>query len=107
MKHVSWQQIHLDTTYANPAYRHPPQGKAIADTCQAVRNIISQAQQRQSQLFQPPRRYVVMVGSYLVGKERLALGMPCTSICYFMCARVGKDARQRYLFKQGQHYQMP
>lgn len=61
--------IYLDTTYCNPAHRFPCQVKVIEECAELVKAIVDDKKQVR---FSPIKR-VVLVGSYVIGKERIAL----------------------------------
>lgn len=68
------EAIYLDTTYSDPQYTFPAQAAVIAECCGLVERLILRADQRQATTF-APRRRLILVGSYLIGKERLALAI--------------------------------
>lgn len=61
--------VYLDTTYCDPGYDFPPQGVAIASCLQTMHRLLNKADRRS---FSPLRR-LILVGSYLIGKEKIAL----------------------------------
>lgn len=68
------EAIYLDTTYSDPQYTFPAQTAVISECCRLVERLVLRADQRQATTF-APRRRLILVGSYLIGKERLALAI--------------------------------
>lgn len=67
----SFDAVYLDTTYCDPEYVFPSQSRAILHCCQVVDKLICERDQK---LFVPIRR-LVLVGSYLIGKEKIAVAI--------------------------------
>lgn len=63
--------IYLDTTYCDPKHTFPCQDKIVEETAQFCRTLVEDRIQFR---FSPVKRLVI-VGSYLVGKERVALAI--------------------------------
>jgi len=85
----SLEAIYLDTTYCDPQYAFPAQSTAIEACCDYVSRLINKHDQRG---FAPIKR-LVLVGSYLIGKERIAVALAKTLGSKIYCL-----ARKRLVF---------
>lgn len=63
--------IYLDTTYCDPEYVFPSQSQTISNCCQIVSKLICHQDRK---LFLPIKR-LILVGSYLIGKEKIAVAL--------------------------------
>eukprot|EP00760_Papus_ankaliazontas_P017195 PhM_4_TR17060/c0_g1_i2/m.30821/K15340/DCLRE1A, SNM1A, PSO2; DNA cross-link repair 1A protein len=63
----SIETMYLDNTYCNPKYTFPPQSEVLADVSEIVSNIAKSGSEEGSVL--------VLVGSYTIGKEKVALAL--------------------------------
>lgn len=91
---------YLDTTYLNPNYTFPKQELVINTTSQWVNNWIKEYKPKQSRIldfFQSAKRgaieaatgtnsVLVAVGTYSIGKERLALGIAQMLNTFIYCS---------------------
>lgn len=68
---LHFDAIYLDTTYCDPQYIFPPQHESIAECCRVVDRLVNKHDQR---LFSPTNR-LVLIGSYLIGKEKIAVAI--------------------------------
>lgn len=65
-----YDYIYLDTTYVDPKYCFPPQHVVIEDCIQVIEKLISKDRHRLA-----PMRRLILVGTYLIGKERIAIAV--------------------------------
>lgn len=70
-KHRRLDGVYLDTTYCAAKHAFPCQEAVVAETAQFCRTLVEDRGQAR---FSPVKR-LVLVGSYLVGKERVALAI--------------------------------
>lgn len=64
-----FDSIYLDTTYCDPDYAFPSQDRIIDECCMTVRGLLSDRGRL------APVKRVVVVGTYLIGKERIAMAL--------------------------------
>jgi DNA cross-link repair 1A protein len=81
--------VYLDTTYCDPQYSFPSQSEAISNCCNHITRLIKNDQRA----FTPIRR-LFLVGSYLIGKEKVALAVAKMLDTKILCT-----ARKRTVFK--------
>jgi DNA cross-link repair 1A protein len=81
--------IYLDTTYCDPQYSFPSQNSAISTCCNHMNRILKNDQRA----FVPIKR-LFLVGSYLIGKEKIALAMAKMLNTKIFCS-----PRKRTIFK--------
>lgn len=67
---LNYTFVYLDTTYCSPQYIFPTQSTVIRSCCSAVQRIVDQDRNRLA-----PIRRLIVVGTYLIGKERLAIAL--------------------------------
>ena len=85
----NFSAIYLDTTYCDPKYSFPSQNQVIGDCCKLVERLVLKSDKR---TFSPIKR-VILVGSYLVGKEKVALAISKLLDCKIFCS-----ARKKGIF---------
>lgn len=73
-----FDRVYLDTTYLDPQYAFPRQQDVIESTCELIAaksNCNQSAQRRVTDFFSSgaPSEFLVVVGTYSIGKERLAI----------------------------------
>ena len=85
-----YDAIYLDTTYGDPQYVFPSQSSVIEECCQIVDRLINKQDQR---AFSPIRR-LVLVGSYLIGKEKVAL-----AVAKLLDSKIYCSPRKRMIFQ--------
>ena len=68
---VHYDAVYLDTTYCDPEYVFPAQEKVILECCRVVDRLVNKHDAR---LFSPICR-LILIGSYLVGKEKIAVAI--------------------------------
>lgn len=66
-----WEAVYLDTTYCHPKHAFPAQSDTIRATVSFCSALVADKQQFR---FCPIKR-LVLVGSYMIGKERIAIGV--------------------------------
>lgn len=66
---VHFDAIYLDTTYCDPKYTFPKQSAVVDGCCRVVERLIK----RTDVSGFIPRRRLVLVGTYLIGKEKVAV----------------------------------
>ena len=89
-KQVRLETILLDTTYADPRYSFPPQERVIAECCRYIEMLVDPAVAGRQQMLLVPIRRLVLVGTYLIGKERIAL-----ALAKALGSRIYADPRKR------------
>lgn len=68
---LHFEAVYLDTTYGNPQYAFPSQRETIDLCCRTIDRLVHKQDQK---AFSPIRR-LILVGSYLIGKEKIALAV--------------------------------
>ncbi|KAG7835415.1 hypothetical protein KL942_005354 [Ogataea angusta] len=73
-----FHKIYLDTTYLNPLYNFPKQEIVIDELCKLLTSKMETmqfSQQRVIDFFvdRKPQKFLIVIGTYLIGKERLAI----------------------------------
>lgn len=77
----SFDRIYLDDTYLDPQYSFPPQKNVIEAVSKALADESKSTQSHQKRVidfFRPTNsvsEFLVVVGTYSIGKERLAIGI--------------------------------
>ena len=79
---VHYDAVYLDTTYCDPEYVFPAQEKVILDCYRVVDRLVNKHDAR---LFSPIRR-LILIGSYLVGKEKIAVAIAKLLGCKIYCS---------------------
>jgi DNA cross-link repair 1A protein len=75
-KDFLFESIYLDTTYAHPKHSFPPQNQVISACVEGCRKLLAGAcVNPQGQRLLVPLKWVIAVGSYLIGKERIILAL--------------------------------
>lgn len=75
LTYQEWDAVYLDNTYDNPKYVFPPQETVIAECSDW---IVSKCEEKPTQRRIgeiDPQPYLVIVGTYGIGKEKVAIGM--------------------------------
>lgn len=85
-----YDAIYLDTTYSDPQYAFPSQSLVIKECCQIVNRLIN----KQDQLAFSPIRRLVLVGSYLIGKEKVVL-----AVAKLLDSKIYCSPRKRLVFQ--------
>lgn len=67
----AFDRVYLDTTYACPMYRFPPQGQAIRMAIDSLEHMLSGRWDKQVRFV--PLKWLVAFCSYTIGKERLII----------------------------------
>lgn len=65
-----YDYIYLDNTYSDPQYTFPPQHVVIEDCLRCIERVINKDRYRLA-----PMRRLILVGTYLIGKERIAIAI--------------------------------
>lgn len=73
--------VYLDTTYDDPAWCFPSQHIILAKSCQYLKRIILQENKRKL----APFNYLVVIGCYTIGKERIAIHLADAFSCKIYC----------------------
>lgn len=111
LTHPALQQpmdrCYLDTTYCHPRYTFPPQPFVIATACQFMAKCMNgdYAKQLDSQpvLKPSPERpfpFMVLIGTYTIGKERIAFEIAAT----LNCKLYANDVKRETLAVLGERY---
>ncbi len=79
---IAFDAIYLDTTYAHPQHTFASQEAAIASACAAIDRLVLRSDARAI----VPIRRLVVIGAYLVGKERLVLAIAALLGCKVYCS---------------------
>lgn len=74
--HVQLKTLYLDTTYLDPSRKFPPQ-QTVIDTCAQLCSYLQSRPARYDFFFQRnlKQKILVLVGTYTIGKERIAVGI--------------------------------
>lgn len=94
-RHLLYDCIYLDTTYADPKYVFPAQSAAVAACVEHVHELLVGAKDPQGQQRLAPLKLLVVFGSYFIGKERLVLALAERLDCTFYA-----DQRKRAVLKE-------
>lgn len=70
-----FESVYLDTTYANPKHCFPPQDQVIAACVNGCSRLLLGNYDPAGQKRLVPLKWLIAVGSYLIGKERIILGI--------------------------------
>lgn len=100
-------EIYLDTTYLEPSHNHPSQELVIDTTASFIKSYLFNKRKSQNKgqqtLIPTPKKKLILVGSYAIGKEKLAEGIASMLNCpiyvhikelrqYFMdCGKIDND----------------
>ncbi|KAH3661617.1 hypothetical protein OGAPHI_006466 [Ogataea philodendri] len=96
-----FNKIYLDTTYLDPLYNFPKQEYVIDQLCQLLKSKMETfkfSQQRVIDYFTKgkPQRFLVVIGTYLIGKERLAIGLAKALGSKIYCQKEKKDVLNQF-----------
>ncbi|VEU21293.1 DEKNAAC102740 [Brettanomyces naardenensis] len=84
LKWGKFDRIYLDTTYLDPQYSFPKQENVVGAACRVLceKSQLKQSSQKRVIDFfcrtggsPPPSEFLVVIGTYSIGKERLAIGI--------------------------------
>ena len=70
-----FESVYLDTTYAHPKHSFPPQNRVIAACVDGCRRLLLENYDPAGQKRLVPLKWLIAVGSYLIGKERIILSI--------------------------------
>lgn len=73
--------VYLDTTYDDPAWCFPSQNTILTKSSQYLKRVILQENKRKL----APFSYLVVIGCYTIGKERIAIHLADTLSCKIYC----------------------
>ncbi|QPG72828.1 hypothetical protein FOA43_000130 [Brettanomyces nanus] len=101
LKWGSFNRIYLDTTYLNPQYSFGRQETVINATCKVLRKRSQCKQTTQKRVIDffcksedlsiDPAEFLIVVGTYSIGKERLAIAIAETLGSKIYCTRSKAD----------------
>jgi DNA cross-link repair 1A protein len=74
--------VYLDTTYNSPEWCFPSQKDILDQCCAYMKRLIIAENNRKLSPFQ----YLIMIGSYTIGKERIAIRLAESLQCKIYCA---------------------
>ena len=89
-----FDSVYLDTTYANPKHCFPPQEQVIAACVDGCSRLIHGHYDPAGQKRLVPLKWMIAVGSYLIGKERIILAIAET-----FDLMIYADARKRSILR--------
>jgi DNA cross-link repair 1A protein len=89
-----FDSVYLDTTYANPKHCFPPQEQVIAACVNGCSRLMHGQYDPAGQKRLIPLKWMVAVGSYLIGKERIVLALAET-----FDLLIYADARKRSILR--------
>ena len=89
-----FDSVYLDTTYAHPKHCFPPQDQVIGACVQGCSRLLNGNYDLAGQKRLVPLKWLIAVGSYLIGKERIILGIAET-----LNLLIYADARKRSILK--------
>lgn len=81
LQDYTFERCYLDTTYLDPKYAFPKQDEVVRHTAQWVKDKLASYKSFQQRILDYVRadntasEFLVVVGTYSIGKERLALGI--------------------------------
>lgn len=93
--------IYLDTTYADPQYSFPLQDAVIEGVVRRVTGIVQEGRDPHGQGRLVPVRWLIAVGAYLIGKERVVLALAEALNC-----AIYADSRKRAILQRLQWPQL-
>lgn len=70
-----WDTVYLDNTYDNPKYVFPPQESVIEECAEWIVTKCNEKPTQRRIGESEPQPYLVIVGTYGIGKEKLAIGV--------------------------------
>lgn len=70
-----FQSVYLDTTYAHPKHSFPPQEQVIAACVDGFSRLLHGQYDPAGQKRLVPLKWIIAIGSYLIGKERIILAL--------------------------------
>lgn len=70
-----FESVYLDTTYAHPKHSFPPQEQVIAACVDGCSRLLGGQYDPAGQKRLVPLKWMIAVGSYLIGKERIVLAL--------------------------------
>lgn len=70
-----FESVYLDTTYAHPKHRFPSQSQVIAACVEGCSKLLCGSYDPAGQKRLIPLKWMIAVGSYLIGKERIILAL--------------------------------
>ena len=72
---LRFESVYLDTTYAHPKHTFPPQEQVIAACVDGCNRLLAGQYDPSGQKRLVPLKWMIAVGSYLIGKERIILAL--------------------------------
>lgn len=81
LKGYQFKKCYLDTTYLDPMYSFPKQNDVVMNTSQWIKEKVMNYKSNQLRIFDyikpngSSNEFLIVVGSYSIGKERLALSI--------------------------------
>jgi len=70
-----FESVYLDTTYAHPKHSFPPQDQVIAACVDGCSRLLHGNYDPAGKKRLVPLKWLIAVGSYLIGKERIVLAI--------------------------------
>lgn len=89
-----FESVYLDTTYAHPKHTFPPQDQVIAACVDGCSRLLEGKYDPSGQKRLVPLKWMIAVGSYLIGKERIILALAET-----FDLLIYADARKRSILR--------
>lgn len=89
-----FESVYLDTTYAHPKHTFPPQEQVISACVDGCSRLLRGQYDPSGQKRLVPLKWMIAVGSYLIGKERIILALAET-----FDLLIYADARKRSILK--------
>ncbi len=89
-----FESVYLDTTYAHPKHTFPPQEQVIAACVDGCSRLLGGQYDPSDQKRLIPLKWMIAVGSYLIGKERIILALAET-----FDLLIYADARKRSILR--------
>lgn len=104
-----FDKCYLDTTYLNPTYTFANQQDVVNYTSEWIKNKIEihkSKQQRIVDFFYKPgknskiKEFLVIIGTYSIGKEKLAIGISNALNTKIYCSKAKYDILKQYNWKE-------
>lgn len=89
-----FETVYLDTTYAHPKHIFPPQDQVISACVDGCSRLLKGQYDPSGQKRLVPLKWMIAVGSYLIGKERIILALAET-----FDLLIYADSRKRSILK--------
>lgn len=94
LKGYKFQRCYLDTTYLDPIYSFPKQEDVVSQTSEWVKNKVLNYKSNQLRIFDyigatggSSSEFLIVIGTYSIGKEKLALGIAETLDSNIFCTK--------------------